>query len=709
VSKELFKKCYEGTVTATNYAQIRLDQSIQEYGADKPVKYPETAYYLPVIYALEGTKVETLGQLVPILNKIKTECLNSDMTLEGSLLNGKLTLFAAEIIEACDYLDNEPYQKPWMGFVGDPILRAFGVPLVDGTIPGVAVIIGRARSTEEAAALVKNLQSKGILIIMCNEIIEQCIEADINIGPDYHSFPLGNFTQVIHAVNFAFRASLAFGGVSAGDEASHLKYQRDRVKVMVLNLGHLDIVRVAASFGAYYAGHPTITDADLGDTSINDIFMAEADYGKMVTLGMELRGIKVTTLDIDVPILIGPAFEGESIRKADMHCEFGGNKSTAFEWVTMVGDNEIEDGKVSIIGDDIDAVAEGGVMPLGIKVKIYGRKMQKDFESVFERRVHDYVNFGEGLWHMGQRDIVWARISKKAYAAGFRLKHLGEIIIAKFKYSFPAIIDRVEVEFYTDKAACDKEHAHAKEVYKARDDRMKGLTDEKVEDFYSCKLCQSFAPNHICIVTPERVGLCGAVNWLDARASNEMDPKGPNELIKRGEPKDAHNGIYDSVNEVIYLASNKNIEEVSLYSCMNVPQTSCGCFEAIIALFPEANGFMLTTREYSGLTPCGMSFSTLAGSVGGGQQTPGFMGIGRSYIISKKFIHGDGGLGRICWMPKSLKEYLKDDFIKVSEELGLGADFIDKIADEDVGHEPEDVMKFLEKVGHPALTMEPIA
>jgi len=631
--------------------------------------------------------------------------------MEGSLENGVVTLFAAEIIEACDYLDNEPYQKPWMGFVGDTILRASGVPLVDGTIPGVAVIIGRARSVAEAEKLVKNLQSKGMLIIMANEIIEQCIDADINIGPEYLSFPLGNFTQVIHAVNFAFRASLAFGGVPAGDAAAHCKYQKDRVPVMVLNLGHLDMVRVAASFGAFAAGHPTITDCEFVKDwgPIEDAFMYEPDYDKMVQLGMELRGIKVTSLDLDIPIMIGPAFEGETIRKADMHCEFGGGKSTGFEWVTMVGDSEIEDGKVSVVGPDIDTAAPGSAMDLGIKVKIYGRKMQKDFESVFERRIHDYFNFGEGLWHMGQRDIIWARVSKKAFDAGFRLKHLGEIIIAKFKVAFPAIIDRVEIEFLTDKAACEKAHADAKAVYKERDDRMKGLTDEKVEDFYSCKLCQSFAPNHICIVTPERVGLCGAVNWLDARASNEMDPNGPNELIKRGEPIDALNGIYKSVNEVIYLASNKNIEEVSMYSIMNAPQTSCGCFEAIIALFPEANGVMITSRDYNGMTPCGMTFSTLAGTCGGGQQTPGFMGIGRSYVVSKKFCSGDGGLGRIAWMPKALKEYVKEDFVKLSEELGLGADFIDKIADEDVGFEADAVVAFLEKVKHPALAMDPIA
>lgn len=82
------------------------------------------------------------------------------------------------------------------------------------------------------------------------------------------------------------------------------------------------------------------------------------------------------------------------------------------------------------------------------------------------------------------------------------------------------------------------------------------------------------------------------------------------------------------------------------------------------------------------MTPSGMTFSTLAGTIGGGLQTPGFMGIGRTYIISKKFIPADGGIVRIVWMPKELKEFLREDFVQRSVDAGLGDDFIDQIADE---------------------------
>jgi acetyl-CoA synthase len=341
-------------------------------------------------------------------------------------------------------------------------------------------------------------------------------------------------------------------------------------------------------------------------------------------------------------------------------------------------------------------------------VDIYGRKMQTDFESVLERRVHYFINYAEGLWHVAQRDMCWLRVSKEAAAKGFRFRHYGDILIAKFKSEFPAIVDRVQVTIITDKDKVEEMLETARAKYRERDERMKGLTDDKVEEFYTCTLCQSFAPNHVCIITPERVGLCGAVTWLDAKASYEITPTGPNQPIVKGPAIDDVKGMWESVNNVVQRESRGNVGEVNIYTFMDKPMTSCGCFEAIMAIFPEANGIMITTREHKGDTPCGMTFSTLAGMVGGGVQTPGFMGIGRSYIVSRRFIPADGGLGRIVWMPKELKEFLGEDLRERCEAAGLGRDFVDKIADETVGTTPDEVLPFLEEKGHPALTMDPL-
>lgn len=706
MSNALFKAAYDGAIIATSYAQILLEKAIKDYGADTPVKYPDTAYRLPVITALSGEEVNVLGDLPSILSRIRTSHLREDLNFENAKLAGEATHYAAEIIEALRYMDNpSPHIAPWTGFLSDPILRKFGVPLVDNTIPGVAVIIGKARSSKEAAKLIKNLQSKGLMIFLVNEIIEQLLEENVKLGIDYIAFPLGNFTQAIHAVNFAYRAGLAFGGIKPGERLQALDYQARRVFAFVLALGELDEVRIAAEMGAIGMGFPVVTDQPLTE-EIPDWFVSEPDYDKMIKLSLELRGIKLKIVDIPVPITVGPAFEGETIRRADTYVEFGGGKSTAFELVRMVGPDDIEDGKITIIGPELTDVNAGDRLPLGIMVDIYGRKMQEDFEGVLERRIHYFINYGEGLWHVAQRDLAWLRIGKGAAEVGFKIRDLGEILIAKFKSDYPAIVDRVQVTILTDQKLVDEKICIAREKYAARDARLKGLTDDSVSDFYSCILCQSFAPNHVCIVTPERVGLCGAVSWLDAKASNEITPTGPNQPIAKGECIDEQKGMWKSVNDYLYANSNRSLEEVNLYTLMDRPMTSCGCFEAIMAIVPEANGIMITTREHSGDTPCGMTFSSLAGSVGGGLQSPGFMGIGRRYIVSNKFIPADGGLGRIIWMPKELKKFLKDDLIEQAKLQGLGDDFLDKIADETIGTTADELLPFLEENGHPALSME---
>jgi acetyl-CoA synthase len=144
-----------------------------------------------------------------------------------------------------------------------------------------------------------------------------------------------------------------------------------------------------------------------------------------------------------------------------------------------------------------------------------------------------------------------------------------------------------------------------------------------------------------------------------------------------------------------------------MYSLMDFPQSSCGCFECIVAIIPEANGVMVVHRDFVGVTPCGMSFTTLAGSVGGGQQTPGFLGVGKLYIVSKKFISAEGGLKRLVWMPKELKELLSDKLAARAAELGV-SDLVGKIADETVVTDSESLVAFLNKVRHPTLDMPPM-
>ncbi|MHB1457780.1 MAG: acetyl-CoA decarbonylase/synthase complex subunit delta, partial [Armatimonadota bacterium] len=214
----------------------------------------------------------------------------------------------------------------------------------------------------------------------------------------------------------------------------------------------------------------------------------------------------------------------------------------------------------------------------------------------------------------------------------------------------------------------------------------------------------SFAPNHVCVITPERLGLCGAYNWLDGKAAFEIDPTGPNQPIIKGECLDSVRGQWVNVNDYVYQNSKQTIPSFNAYSILDSPMTSCGCFEAIVALLPECNGVMIVNREFAGDTPAGMGFSTLAGMTGGGQQTPGFIGVGKAYVSSRKFISAEGGHRRIVWMPKELKETLKDELAHIGEQLGI-ENYADMIADETIGSDTASIHDYMEKVNHPALTM----
>ncbi|HQP91904.1 MAG TPA: acetyl-CoA decarbonylase/synthase complex subunit alpha/beta, partial [Candidatus Omnitrophota bacterium] len=540
-------------------------------------------------------------------------------------------------------------------------------------------------------------------------ICDQLIEKGVELGLDNYIVPLGSDElSAIYAVNFAIRASLTFGGCKGGQWKEVLKYTQDRVPAFVVVLGKLDEVITSTGLGVLNLGFPIITDMDapqIGkiDTTKFEALITEKDIDKFAAKCVEARGIKIKVSHLPIPVLYGPAFEGERVRKENLKVEFGGKYSQAFEFLASRPMSEIEDGKVTLVGPDIDK-AEGKAMPLGIFVEVAARDFNKDFEPILERQIHRYINEAQGLMHMGQREMIWIRVSEDAFKKGFLLKHIGIILHAMLHKEYGAIVDKVQVTIFTKKEEVESHMKSAQLVFEARDERLKDLTDEKVDTFYSCALCQSFAPNHLCIITPERLGLCGAYSWLDAKAAFEITPIGGNQPIKKGTCIDEKLGQWKSINDFIFEESNKTINEVSMYSMLVSPQSSCGCFECIVALLPEASGVMIVNRDYAGSTPLGMTFTQLAGSVGGGVQTPGFIGVGKLYLTSKKFISAEGGLARIVWMPKDLKEALRVKLEVRAKALGLN-DFYDKIADETTASTLEELLEFIKMKHHPVLGM----
>ena len=702
---------YGGSHAVAGLTEGAVNDAIAKYGADHPIAFPDTAYFFPTIYAATGVKVKTLGDLPACVGVLKS--LITDQEDLGQALNaGLATAVGAEILEGLKFAEPkdayEPAAVPGIGGVPDPIIRSLGVPLGTGDIPGVAVVLGKAENGEDVAKVVKDYQSKGIMTYMVGEVIEQCAEAGVKMGLELRVIPLGHdVTAVIHVVTVAIRAALIFGNVQPGDLAGLLKYTKERVPAFVNTFGAIDNVVVSAGAGAIALGFPVVVDIDLGENQVPGALESCTDHNETVKKSLELRGIKIKSKELPIPVAFAAAFEGEIIRKADMKVEFWSAKNTTCELVLMKNMDEVEDHKLVIDGPDIDS----GDLEYALATCVYvaGKKMQADFESVIERKIHAWFNYMEGVMHTGQRNQFRIRISKDAYDKGLRLTHFAEVLYHMITDEFDAVVDKCEVHLITDPV---KATAFLNDVaiprYNMRDDRLASMTDESVDRFFTCILCQSFAPAHCCVVTPERLGLCGAVSWLDAKATYELNPNGPSQPIMKEGCLDERTGRYTTVNDAIKDATHGAVEEVTLYSIMEDPMTSCGCFECISGIEPMSNGFIVVNREYAGMTPAGMTFGELASCTGGGVQTPGYMGHGRHFISSKKFIHAEGGIERIVWMPKELKDDVGERLNKTAKELYGIDNFTDMIADETICTDCDALLEFLQEKNHPVLSLEPL-
>ncbi|HUT97328.1 MAG TPA: acetyl-CoA decarbonylase/synthase complex subunit alpha/beta, partial [Dehalococcoidales bacterium] len=647
--------------------------------------------------------------------------------LAPALDAGMATLFAEELIEAIRYLETPDFytktEDPvdgniWLGAADDVILRKRGVEFVDGTAPGFAAIVGAAPTNKIAASIAQELQQKNLYVFMASEyngkkFSEQLVEEGVQIGWPTRLVSFGpDVSAAVFAMGFATRAAMSFGGIEPGSYRKILIYNKDRIFAFVLPMGYVTDEWYANAAGAINWGFPVIADTPIPEVLPTGIctyehVVSNIPHDQLVAKAVEVRGLKVVVAEVPVPVAYGPAFEGERVRGEDIYLECGGGRTAMVEWVTTKRMEEVEDGKVEVFGPDLSDIEPGSRLPLAIAVEVAGREMQDDFEPILERQIHHLINYAQGVMHIGQRDIAWIRIAKQAVEKGFKLHHIGDILHAKLHQDFGRIFDKIQVKLYTEEAKVKEVEEKARAVYGKRDVRIEGMTDETIDTYYSCTLCQSFAPSHVCVISPERTGLCGSYNWMDCKASYEINPTGPNQPVEKGETIDAKMGQWKGVNDFVYKASRGKIDHYNFYSIVNDPMTTCGCCEAIAAVLPMCNGIMTVNREYTGETPCGMKFTTLAGTIGGGLSTPGFVGHGKYNTTQRKFVAAEGGLLRMVWMPKILKEEIGERIKARGKELGV-LDLLDKIADETVGVTEEEVLPFLQEKGHPALTMDPI-
>ncbi len=400
---------------------------------------------------------------------------------------------------------------------------------------------------------------------------------------------------------------------------------------------------------------------------------------------------------------ISPRQFGLRVRKHDMYCELGGPKHhyTSFFFIEVVKDAErIEDGRIEVIGPEIEDIA-GKSLPFGFWVRYYGRYLTDDHLDLLTRWTYFALEQGEGWMLLNTRDTIWLRLHKK-YAHKHDFKRLGQAMINLCKIQFP-MVERADVKILIateelggsklTKSIIDNVCAP---YWERVDEHARRFSDEDVDTFYGCTICQTFAPTHVCVVAPDRPPYCGIITWMGAKVMCDLDPYGYIFEMPLGECVDPIGGEYTGVNEKIYEKSNRTYKRVVMYSSITYPQTNCGCFEAAIFYIPEVDGLGLVDRRYAGETPLGLTFSRLAGLISGGLQNHGYCGISFRTPRSKKFVRADGGWNRIVWMPKEFKEALTEF---IPQEI------YPRIATEEDCTDPLELRAFLKRVNHPVVQL----
>ncbi|MEA3340120.1 MAG: CO dehydrogenase/CO-methylating acetyl-CoA synthase complex subunit beta [Chloroflexota bacterium] len=575
----------------------------------------------------------------------------------------------------------------------DAEVRRQGIGFIDGSIPGYALLLGD--DAAQARSLTESLTERRIVVFVTeDELVAALREAGVSLGWESRVVPL----DATSALGFVARVAQIFGNTDTPEAA--LDYARQRLRGFSLLLGQPTPERLKAARDAAEFGCPLLGSADLepgvdweaaiiGGLAMDDLIQA----------GIEERGLRIHVPLPELPVKYSEEFAGEVVRDDAVGAALYGVE-------LVVTGQDLVDGRVTVAGPDLDAGLTGD-HPYGLLVEVSGRAMQPDFENVLEREIETLLNETNGLMHRGQRANSSLRVSQKAVDAGLRLRHLGEILHARYHNEFGAILNRVQVAIITDPGQVQALAERAQAVYDRRDARLSDMTDDEVDTFYTCTLCQTIASSHICVISPEHVGVCGAMDWMDAQAAVNIRPVGPNQAVEKEGLLDARLGQWESVNRAARKETGGALESYSLYSMMEDPGPACGDFDCITAMLPLSNGVMVVDHAYEGLTPSGMDWDMLYELVGACMPVPGFIGHSKRALRSRKFIAAEGGWRRIAWMDHALREELRPALEALADEAGLPG-FVDMIATEKDTMSEEEVLAHMETAGHPALSMEPM-
>lgn len=628
--------------------------------------FENTEYPFPIFYALKGKSK-------PSLEEIRA----SKKNLAHSDAAGSDLLWLAELIET----ENIGKTK---FFVGDDALRDFSLSLNNS--PGWAFLLGKVEDKTQLFSLIETLIANrwaawGNKIFVGGDATKTLTES--KYAKNVFSFGFSEQSTVYFA-QMLVRHALIYGRVSPGDQHALSHFIEDYTPGVIFVLGELTEIEKSLVQELLTLGVPAATvKKDFGLTG--KVKVAKTPRG-MVTYTSKLSNIRkkydagfYQKMKIKLPIPVHWSYAAEKLQEEDIYIRLEDPLSFLL----------IKPGK-GIKKDCVEAVgklslSEKGSYPFSVLIELGNKKIDKAMTQYLESLVPSAINEAEGLKsRIDSQSVFSIHIAKKAIDNGFKIEHLGKLVLAGLRHQAPAI-GPMKVTLILKRKIIERLHSEVEEYRLERKEEIMKATEENVPVFYSCIRCRASSLAHACIITPERPAICGWGGWLRAKTRAIVEPNSRYRIIEKGECLDPMRGEYSGVNKSVAELTEGRVNRIFLHSIFDYPHTCCSCFLSLAFYIPEVDGIGIMSRGFKGTAPNGMTWTKLA-NMAAGRQTPGIAGFSPDYLRSSKFLQADGCFKRVVWMNSILKKKVEDI---------LPMSLRDRIATEKDVQTMEELKKFL--------------
>lgn len=410
-----------------------------------------------------------------------------------------------------------------------------------------------------------------------------------------------------------------------------------------------------------------------------------------------------------LPVSCSWRYTGQRVDREAESLVLGGRQADSV--MVVAATKEKTSSRDLLIGPELSTLLDqprGVAMPFGLMVKVWGHAVDGDVAGVLRQWIVLFLNQLDGVSFCLDGTVPCLCLSTKAIAAGISLRSLAAYIRHRLVQEAGGVLEACHVVIGTSSKAVAQFRAWDRDLRRGpRGAQRVFMPDTQADVFYSCVICQSVHPGHVCIIAPERGSMCGSFGWSQAKAFHRLLPFGPCQPVTTGEAVDSASGSWSGVNQVVRQLSMGRMSEVCLHSVLSSPSSVSSWTQCIVGILPACNGFFVVDRAYRGLTPLGLSFAELVDTLRDLGATPGFAGCDYDYVVSPAFLRGDGGLPRLVWMPKQLKLKLLWALEVSSCAHGIPG-LVGMIATEDDVTDEEQLRHHLVRVGHPALRMTPL-